>query len=288
MLPAPAVRARIAAALLGALAALTLPAPAPGQVPAAATFGGGAIAGPGKTLGRPGDREVALRTSADGTKARVRAVSVVRCGRRLAEVSGMRTVAVAADGTFARRMRVRAGRFTHRIDIAGTIAGQRATGTMTAAVLRRGRRVCGRTGRWRAIVPPEFPSEGDDTSPTWAGVVRQRGAAEPLGVMVRTLDSPELARVVIGMQIRCRRAASYYVTHYTSPADYSIGEFEVTDRFVLRTARTVERVSTKLTAFAVSVGFTGTVRSTSVVRSRRTGRVVDRCGTGRVTWAAAP
>lgn len=281
---------RVRAVVLLVLAfCVAVPATAGAQVPAGATFGGGAIAMPGRTVGQAGDREVALRTSADGRSAQVRALGIVRCGGGLAAPGGIGKVSIGPDGAFATRLRQRSGRRTFRVDIAGVIAGPRATGTMTATVLRPGRSACRRTGTWRAIVPPDFPSEGDDTSSTWAGVVKQGAAARPLGVMLRTGIGPrDLTRVLIGMRIRCRRAAPFYITHFTRTQPDPIGEFEIAERFTQRYARTTERVTATVTGFAVSVGYTGTARYRSILRSRRTGRVVDRCDSGAVTYAAAP
>ena len=285
---------RVRTAVLLILASCAVgPATASAQVPPGATFGGGAIALPGKTVGQSGDREVALRVAADGLSARIRALSVLRCRGRLDAPGAMGTVGIGPDGHFAGRLRRRVGRGvgreTYRIDIAGTIAGSNATGTMTASVLRRGRRRCSHTGTWRALVPPEFPSEGDDTAPTWAGVVDQPGATAPLGVMLRTgIGREDLTRVLIGLRIRCRRASPFYLTHFTGTVPDQIGEFEIRDRFGYRDARVRHRVSAVVTGFAVSVGFTGTARYRSVHRSRRTGRVIDRCDSGRVTYKAAP
>ncbi len=65
------------------------------------------------------------------------------------------------------------------------------------------------------------------------------------------------------------------------------GTFRSRDRFAFRSPRVVERARVAVDGSFSAGHASGTVRVRSVVRNRRTGRLIDRCDTGPLTFAAS-
>jgi hypothetical protein len=228
--------------------------------------------------GRVPDTVVSLRTS--GGSVVVRAHLTARCG------SGplRRRVPLAADGSFSvtatTRGRPREDRRVRRVSrftVAGRVVGSTASGTarMRLTFRRRGR-VVGRcaTGarRWEA-------------GTNLKGLTGQAGGrprAFLLGV-----DGARVTTAVFEYRMRCRRFASEQINLTPGGPIAADGTFRLRERFTLRYADARERFRVTVRGRITPAGVGGSLSVTSVARSPA-GRVIDRCRTGPVAFAATP
>lgn len=232
----------------------------------AADYGGGQVP----------DTVVSLRTAGDSVV--VRAYLTARCG------SGplRRRVPLAADGSFSvtattrgrprddRRLR-RVSRFT----LAGRVVGSTASGTARMRLtFRRGGRVVGRcaTGerRWEAGTGLK-------------GLTSQAGGrprAFLLGV-----DGARVTRAVFEYRLRCRGFAYEQINLTPGGPIAADGTFVLRERFTVRYADARERFRVTVRGRLTPTGVGGRLSVTSVARSLA-GRVIDRCRTGPVAFAA--
>jgi hypothetical protein len=225
---------------------------------------------------------IGLRTAADGT-VRLRVSVAAGCGVAKAK----QAIAVAANGTFALEttVRERAGegvRQTSEIALSGRIAGVVAGGTVRARVtFRRGGRVVERC---------------DSGTRTWNA--RAAGAAASPGAAYYGLTSQTLPLVLSATEsgvrvaafeydMRCRRGG--YVWENITPGGRigSDGTFSLRERFSRRWREGRERFRVKVDGLVNATGVSGTLSVASILRSP-SGRVIDRCTTGRRTFAAVP
>lgn len=279
------MRAVVAAALL----VIAWPATAK-----AADYGGGT---PADSLRRT-QRQltiVGLRTSANG-EMRVWAKVAARCGTGPA--SGPATL--NPDGTFAfrRTFRDRLGngvRRTARIRMNGRVVGTSATGTVVARLtFRRHGRVTGKcssgTRTWQARVvaaqgapSPARPNAG------YYGVTSQQGRVWPL---VLKVDATGRRITTAGFEYlhRCSSGKTYEFDNITpGGAIAADGTFHLRERFAIHYAEGNESYRVKVDGRFATDGMAGTLSVTSVLRSRGTGRILDRCTTGAHTsFAATP
>lgn len=87
-------------------------------------------------------------------------------------------------------------------------------------------------------------------------------------------------------QRTCRRAAPYSNDVTPGAAVGPDGSFALRERFRIPYTDAVERFRVRVDGRFSATGVSGSLRVTSVARSRRTGRVVDRCDTGSVGFGA--
>jgi hypothetical protein len=66
------------------------------------------------------------------------------------------------------------------------------------------------------------------------------------------------------------------------------GSFARTEHFAIGFSNAIERFRVRMRGQFTPNGVKGTISVTSVARARRTGRVIDRCRTGTIGFAAAP
>lgn len=254
-------------------------------------FAGGSVSGGPSAAGTS---EVAIDALGDGG-VNLRAVAVIPCGSGTSEAVGEGEISRQPDGTFTARMAVGPQRrdpgFSSRMQMTGTVAAERVVGRLTVTTSFRGRRRC------RAVVPFEArraPALGAGPAPPPAGGVllgaAQRGPDNPYAFNLRvSADGRRVARAVTTYLARCRNSpADLEETNYSPSIPIRPdGSFRRTERFVLRYTDATERVTVVTAGRFVAGGATGTIRARSVARSRRTGRIVDRCDSGTRTWQAA-
>jgi len=207
-----------------------------------------------------------------------------------------RRVTLAADGSFSvtatvrdRAREDRRARRIARMVVAGRVAGTAGTGTASARLtFRRGGRVVGRCASgsrlWqvRAPVPEPVAGAAPRANAAYYGVTSQAGAfALQVGGAGRRVRI-----AVFDYRLTCRRA-SFETSNLTPGGPIAAdGTFRLRERFTLRFADATERFRVRVDGRFTPNGANGTLSVNSVARSLA-GRVIDRCRTGRVTFAAA-
>jgi hypothetical protein len=270
------MRAVAAAALL----ALAWPAAAE-----AVDYGGG-NAGTRVTL-------LTMRMRANST-ATVRVVVQARCG--VARVA--QRVTPAPDGAFAftATKRTRTGeagvRKIARVTVAGRLAGATAAGTATAAIrFRAGGRVVERCAAGRQPWQIRAAAAEAVAAPARAGGayhgVTSQDAGAPRAFVLRVgTAGRRVASAAFQYRNACRARAFEKENLTRGGAIAADGTFSLRERFTLRFADAVERFRVKVDGRFTPAGVNGTLSVSSVARSR-TGAVIDRCGTGALTFAGA-
>lgn len=269
-------RAAAAAALL--LAALPATAHA-------TDYGGGTAASSPRGLAL-----VSVRTAADGT-ARVSVTFATRCYT----VRGERTARLAPDGTFALDFRVRGRvrdlprnlRQSTRIRVSGTVAVLDGTGTVevNARLRRDGRTVerCDPAARtWHVRASRPLPAVAGAPRPdgSYHGLTSQAAA-----LALRVDPSGERVRLMaFAYSLRCREGTRRWenVTPGAPVAQYA---FRLRERFSFRWREGRERYRVVVDGGFGADAVTGSIAVTSVLRAP-SGRVVDRCRTGPLTFFA--
>jgi hypothetical protein len=286
-------------ALLVVACCAALPAaPAGAQVPPRADYGGGDVtdASPGRDFnGRAGDNAVSLRVGENGTTVQVAIVALHTCGRQgVFEVLAGEVTTVAPDGAFTLttvRTIPRSNRDEERVTVAGKIQGPRAVGTFTTLTTdRRGKRLCRGSGTWAAIQPPALPA---DAAPPPAGAVL-RGPMPvsgllPFSVALRVSpDGKRVRRFNASVPWRCKAPRTSTTSYYTrSTTIRPDGSFTYDQPFRVTFTDAVERGRIRITGRFVNGGAVGTLEMTATAR-RKSGKLIERCRSGKRTWAAAP
>ena len=285
----PRVMRTSALILVPVAAALALPSAASAQV-----FAGGSV-GPGRAPDAVGSSELGFRIS-DGRIAVRGAVRIPCDGPRSAEVEGAGVGTLAADGTFRvkfgkrrlqpggekgfRRTAVVTGRLTRAYEIQGTIDAT-ATGGGVKGCVGGAEYVA----RWRPD-PADVPAPAPGGA-TMIGMSSSR--LGPFSVNLRVApDGSRITQFIVGARYVCRRLAAYQETNYSPAIRVNPdGTFRFVERFRVPYADVVDSVTVTTEGHFVNGGAIGTWEARATSRSRETGRVVDRCGTGALTWAAA-
>jgi hypothetical protein len=273
------------------LLALALPAGAQAQ-----TFAGGSIGPSGAHNDAPGTSELGFRV--DGGRITVRGVAVIACrANKTSEVEGTASGPLNPDGTFSltftkrRLQKTLPGRFTRRVTVTGQVRnGNEIVGRIEATASGRGVSGCRGAFDYLARTAPALGSTGvaAPANATLIGMTSQRRGG-PYGVALRVSpDAAGIARFNVGARYTCRRLRPYQETNYSPSFRVNPdGTFRFVERFTLRYTDARERVRITTVGRFVEGGATGTWQARSVARSRRTGRVADRCRTGRHDWSAA-
>jgi hypothetical protein len=235
---------------------------------------------------------VGIRTAADGS-ARVAVNVATRC----APVRGVRTVQLAADGTFSLDFTVRgrvrefAARHRTRIRMSGQLTGATGAGTVQATMrlTRPGRRAerCNsgaRTWQVRAAAP-EPTAAAPQPGGSYHGLTGQ-AVRRPLALVLRVDPRGRRVRTAtFEYRQRCRRGAFDWENVTPGGRIAADGTFRLRETFTYGWADGPERYRVKVDGRFTTSGVSGTLSVTSVLRSR-SGRVLDRCRTGRVTFSA--
>ena len=276
------------AVVLAGLLLLAWPAAAP-----AADYGGGT---PADSVARA-QRQitiVGIRLGAN-LQARVWVKVAARCGTGPAT----RPVTLNSDGTFAFRKTVRdrignGARRTTRIRMAGLVAGNVASGTVSARLsFRRHGRVTGKcssgTRNWQARVPAPLgaPSPARPNAGYYGLSSQQGGRVWPIVVKV-SASGRRVSTAVFEYRHRCRSGNVFDFDNLTPGGPIAAdGTFHLRERFTIHYAEGNERYRVAVDGRFQADGLSGTLSVRSVLKSRRSGRVLDRCTTGAHTsWAA--
>lgn len=258
----------------------------------AQTFAGGSI-GPGGAANPVGTSELGFRIA--GSRIVVRGAVLMGCRRgRTAEAEGRGAAPLNPDGTFRvtfgrRRLQPHDPRFRRRVVVTGQVRGQEIAGRAEATGRGGGVRGCRAASDYVARTAPALP--GDAAPPpggaTLIGMNSSRGG--PFGVNLRvSADGSRITQFVASARFRCRRLKPYHETNYSPPISVNPdGTFRFVERFRVRYRRVVDRVRVVTEGRFVNGGAVGTWQTRSRSRSKRTGRIVDRCTTGRLDWSAA-
>jgi hypothetical protein len=273
-----------------AMAGMTMAWPAAAQ---ATDYGGGTAPQSFSKAGRQLTL-VGIRTT-DTERARIRVGVSARCG-----FSRLRhPVQLNPDGTFSFDVLVQPHRLREnrrvrqfaRIAMSGQVAGPSASGSARVWIVkRRGGRTIARcrSGNrpWQARVAYAEPHPAPPApSGAYYGLTGQRRVPFPLVLRV----SPNSRRVrvtVFDYRQRCRDSSWEWDNITPSGAVRRDGTFRLRERFTFHWLEGPERYRVRVDGQFTTAGVYGTLSVTSVLRSRSSGRVLDRCRTGRVTFAA--
>lgn len=265
--------------------------------PVAGDYGGGAIA-PGFTYLKEGRyTTVALRVDPSLTSALVTARIANRCGS--AEV--VRRVALAPDGSFTlrakSRKRVQFKRFqrkTQRVVIFGRVDGGGGSGNARAKVTYRTRghvdgvcRVQPQRFQVRAA-GPEAAAGAARARTTYHGLTSQR-AGKPRAFVLRVDRRARRVKTQIFQYTRRCQTGTYSLGNISPSARIrSGGTFDRTERFAVGFSNAIEHFRVRVKGQFTPNGVKGSITVTSVARARGDGRVIDRCRSGAIGFAAAP
>jgi hypothetical protein len=264
----------------GALGVLSFPAAA-----GAADLGGGTAP---DSVRKANDQLtlIGFRMADDGTG---RVIVKVAAGCGVAKAT--RAIAVAADGTFSlqatKRARVGGGvRQTSELTLSGQIVGGVAGGTVRGRVtFRRGGRVLERcdsgTRTWNA----RAAGATSGAAAAYYGLTSQTGRPFPI---VLSVGGSRVRVAAFDYRMRCRRSGFEWENITPGGPIAADGTFSLRERFSRswREGRR-ERFRVKVDGQVTATGVSGTVSVSSILRSR-SGRVIDRCATGRRTFTALP
>jgi hypothetical protein len=236
---------------------------------------------------------VGIRTNDTG-RAQIRVGVSARCG-----ITRLRyPVQLNPDGTFAFAVNVQPHRLRDnqsvrqraRIAMSGQVTGTTASGTARARIVqRRGGRVIARcrSGNrpWQArVASAETMPASTQPNGAYFGLTSQRRV--PFPIVLRVAPNARRVRVaVFDYRQRCRKGFWEWENITPSGPIGSDGRFRLRERFTFRWTEGPERYRVRVNGQFTPSGVHGTLTVTSVLRSH-SGRVLDRCRTGRVTFAA--
>jgi hypothetical protein len=228
---------------------------------------------------------IGFRIADDGSG---RAIVKVAAGCGAAKAT--RDIGLASDGTFTFEATEtkRAGGGVRRrseITMSGQIVGPVASGTVRARVtFRRGGRVVERcssgTRTWNAR------AAGAATPPASAYYGLTDQTARPFPIVLSTGGS-RVRVAAFDYRMRCRRGGYEWENITPGGRLAADGTFSLRERFSRRWDEGRERFRVQVEGRVTATGAAGTLSVTSILRSP-SGRVLDRCTTGRRTFAALP
>jgi len=228
---------------------------------------------------------IAFRMADDGTG---RAAVKVAAGCGVAKAA--RDIGLAADGTFmvdtVETDRLPGGlRQRSEITMTGQIVGPVASGTVRARVTfrRRGRVVerCDSGDReWNAR------AAGAVAAPAGAyyGLTGQTGRPFPL---VLSVAGSRVRVAAFDYRMRCLRGGYEWENITPGGRIAADGTFSLRERFTRTWREGRERFRVRIDGQVTPTGVSGTLSVTSILRSP-SGRVIDRCTTGRRAFTALP
>jgi hypothetical protein len=271
---------------------------APGVAGAAVNpgdYGGGAI--------KAGSRAGHTSTGSSWMWARVGADGHARIGGRVNLGCGLAVfdgeVTPAADGSFAftrsRRYRSRGHRLRAIVTVRGRFDGAAASGRILAGLRNRhpdGKvRRCAtsrRGARWQLRQPaaPSAPAPAQARA-TYRGLTSQSGS-EPRPFLLRVARAGDRIVTSVFEYTRACRKGEFFLNDVSPGARIRPdGTFTIREGFTLPYVRNDERFRIRIDGQFRAGAVAGTLRVTTVLRRRGSGRVTDRCDTGPLTFSAA-
>jgi hypothetical protein len=286
-----AVACILAAATAGVAYAQTAAAPV-------GDFGGGAIAVPvdEKTVAK--DMVLSMRAQSGG-RLGVDGKLYTRCG--LATITG--DAKLAAGGSFTSRGAVKTTPVagvtgTSTFVVKGRLTADGGTGT-ARTTLRQGRatRSCtSRTVSWtvrRAGGPVASPGPAPPAESLLYGLTSQSGpqANRPI-VLHTTSGGRSIDRVVVGYRAKCDRGRVVVADEVNVSPEFDVtpaGSFRNVEKFNVTFSDVIARTTVLVRGqFDRAGSAAGTLSVTERFTSRKTGKRVDVCATGTLTWSARP
>jgi hypothetical protein len=265
---------------------------APGVAGAAVTpgdYGGGALRPdkPGRLT--RGEGWTWARVGTDG-RARIGGAFHATCGPARFDAE----VTLAPDGSFRftreRRFTTVGLRIRAVVTVRGRFDGTGASGTLVGHLRSRGAdgrvRRCSTRGPWQLRMPAVAATPAPaQPGAVYRGLTSQQGDV-PRPYLLGVTRRGRVETTVFEYKMVCGKLA--YATNDVSPGARirPDGTFRVRERFTLGSRRIAERVRVRIDGGFRAGGVAGTVRVRSVVRNRRTGRLIDRCDSGSLTFAA--
>ncbi len=228
---------------------------------------------------------IGFRMDDDGTG---RASIKVAAGCGAAKAT--RDIGPAADGTFTfdvtKTVDVGGGvRQRSEITMSGQFVGPIASGTVSARVtFRRGGQVVEKcnsgTREWNARAAGAAAA----SSGAYYGLTAQTGRPFPI---VLSVGGSRVRVAAFDYGMRCRQGGYEWANITPGGPLAADGTFSLREDFSRRYHQGRERFRVKVDGQATPTGVTGTLSVTSVLRSP-SGRVLDRCSTGRRTFSGLP
>lgn len=256
----------------------------------ASDYGGGSPTDSGRRAPRQLTM-VGIRTAANGT-GRVWVKVTARCG--LGAMTG--PIQLAADGSFAFAGSVRGSlgngvRRRTRIRMSGRVVGGAASGTVSARLTftERGHvtaRCRSGSRTWQARAAAAQPAAAAPQPGGYYGFTSQ-GAGRPFPFVLKVDAAARRVRTaVFDYRQRCKRRAFEFDNITPGAAIAADGTFHLRERFTIHYAEGNERYRVAVDGRFTTSGVNGALSVKSVLRSRRSGKVRDRCDTGPTTFAA--
>jgi hypothetical protein len=289
------VRSAIALTLIAAVA-IGATAAAQESAPGLGNYGGGAVVASNRSLYGAGNMLIGLRSAGDGT-VQINATVTLACSEDA--VLSLRTT-LAADGSFVER-----GTSSRRggpgVDVvttyrlSGRILGPAAGGKATVrnAIVHDGAATtrCPRvTVRWSARRPAGEIGGAPAPGSRLHGTTSQRLHGPRRAITLRlSSDGATLARALYDITVRCdsKRVTAAYDAPRRNLAIAPGGVVHDVERFTIASRRTIYRSVERFAGTIGSSGGAGTFSTSVRIADRRSGRTLDRCRSGRVTWTAA-
>lgn len=287
--------AAVAATLLGLPLAATAVAQEP--APPVGNFGGGVVLGPPKDPLGAGNAVLGMR--ATGGKVRIEATIRARCGGGTFPASAT----LAADGSFVakgtNRRRPEPGlRLETTYRIAGTLTasgvdngsakasievrvkGQKTVRCKSGTVAFKARRPSGQIG-----------TPGAAPRTRYYGITSEKRNGARRGIVMRvSSDGQSLTRALYAVTLTCGKLKLPDIvdTPRRSLVIDSQGAISDRVRTTFRDRRTITRSVEHFSGTLGSTGAEGRLSITERTTSRKTGKLLETCRTGSITWTAAP
>lgn len=259
-------------------------------------YGGGAVVKPSRSLYGAGNMLIGLRAAGDGT-VQINATVTLSCTEDA--VLTVRTTP-DADGSFVEHGTSEraiaegvAVRTTYRLAgrISGPAAGGKATVRNTIRRAHRPTTQCPRvTVRWSARRPAGEIGGAPVAESRLYGTTSQRLHGPRRAITLRvSSDGATLARALYDITVRCdsKRVTAVYDAPRRNLSFAAGGVVHDVERFTIASKRTIYRSVERFAGTVGAAGAAGTFSTSVRIADRRSGRTLDRCRSGRVTWIAA-
>jgi hypothetical protein len=291
------MRARVGAA--GVLATLALGATAFAQEPAppVGNFGGGSVLAPPKDPLGAGNAVIGMRAVASG-KLQIEATVRGKCGGGTFPAKAT----LNADGTFRakgtnKRSPETGLRVTTKYDITGTLTAAGVTDGVASAtteirVQGAKTQTCksGKVAFQVRRATGELGSPGAVAKARYFGNTSEKRHSVKRGFVMRvSKDGSKLTRALYGVTLKCdkRTIPDIVDTPRRSLTIDSAGGVVDNVKSTFKDAKTVTKSDERFAGTLGSTGAKGTLSITERTKNRKTGKLLETCKTGKISWTAA-